>query len=255
MNDTAVIILAILLGGAIALFVYGLALTLSRRVASIEKKYVSDAEQSLDSMFISLPVRGIIYLTMGAGFTLGMLGFIVSGSMLLAFLLTIIGLILPKMLINRVRNKRNALFISQLADVLLSLSNSLKAGYSISQAIGLISRETPNPAKQEFALVARSQAEALARRAGFDENGIQDIKSCVGEAVDNAIEHGYSENGVQIRYRISDDNFQVRHAAYRVLQERKNQAIPFLEKFISEENNSRMARNMAKDVLRNKTFD
>ncbi len=155
MNDLALILIALLLGGAIALFSYGVAMVLSRRVASYEKKYISDAEQSLDSMFLSLPVRGILYLTLGVGFGLGLLGYIISGNPLVAILLTIIGLIVPKMIINMLRNRRNMKFITQLADVLLAMSNSLKAGYSITQAINLIVRESPNPTQQEFALVAR----------------------------------------------------------------------------------------------------
>ena len=155
MTGVTQIMLALLFGGSIALFVYGLALLLSRRIASLEKKYVTDAEQSLDSMFLSLPVRGIMYLTLGAGFGLGMLGYIVSGNPLLAIILTIVGLISPRMLINNLRNRRNAKFLNQLADVLLAMSNSLKAGYSITQAINLIVRESPNPVQQEFSLVAR----------------------------------------------------------------------------------------------------
>ncbi len=172
MMDVALVFLALFFGGAIALFIYGLVTLLSRRVSSFEKKYVSEAEQSLDSMFLSLPFRGILYLSVGMGFGLGMLGYILSGNPLLALVLTVFGLVAPKMLVNRSRNRRNAKFLNQLADVLLAMSNSLKAGYSITQAINLIERESANPARQEFSLVARemqlgtSLEDALGHLAG-----------------------------------------------------------------------------------------
>ena len=65
------------------------------------------------------------------------------------------------------------------------------------------------PCRNEFALVARSQAETIARRANFNEEEIQEIKTAVGEAVDNAIEHGYSEKGINLHYVIGERDFQV----------------------------------------------
>jgi len=59
------------------------------------------------------------------------------------------------------------------------------------------------PCREEFAIIGRMQAEAIARRLNFDEEEVQDIKSAVGEAVDNAIEHGISEKGIDLHYHLS----------------------------------------------------
>lgn|GEM_PF-1706026 len=59
------------------------------------------------------------------------------------------------------------------------------------------------PCREEFAVIGRMQAEAIAQRLKYDEEEIQDIKSAVGEAVDNAIEHGVSEKGIDLHYHLS----------------------------------------------------
>lgn len=65
------------------------------------------------------------------------------------------------------------------------------------------------PCREEFAAIARLQAEALARRLKYDEEQVQDIKVAVGEACSNAIEHGQSRRGVDIHYHLSMENLVV----------------------------------------------
>lgn len=62
------------------------------------------------------------------------------------------------------------------------------------------------PCMSEYVMTARAQAELIAKRMNFIAERVQDIKSAVGEACDNAIEHGSSERGVDIRYRIKGPN-------------------------------------------------
>ncbi|MBI2251561.1 MAG: ATP-binding protein [Armatimonadetes bacterium] len=61
------------------------------------------------------------------------------------------------------------------------------------------------PCREEFAAIARLQAEAIARRLRYDEEEVQDIKIAVGEACDNAIEHGFSRKGIDVHYHLSLD--------------------------------------------------
>jgi len=61
------------------------------------------------------------------------------------------------------------------------------------------------PCMSQFAVTVRNQTEIIARRARFAGRKIHDIKTAVGEACDNAIEHGRSTEGVDICYRLTDD--------------------------------------------------
>lgn len=65
------------------------------------------------------------------------------------------------------------------------------------------------PCKGEFALIARAQAEAIAKRLNFDRDSVSDLVLSVGEACDNAVEHGYSEKGINIQYTICDKELTV----------------------------------------------
>ncbi|MCD6309214.1 MAG: ATP-binding protein [Candidatus Eremiobacteraeota bacterium] len=92
-------------------------------------------------------------------------------------------------------------------EIIESHENALRKWEDIMSSASRIDLKIP--CHSEFALAARAQAEALARRAGFDGDEVQDIKAAVGEAVDNAIEHGYSDKGIQIHYNIDEREFRV----------------------------------------------
>ncbi len=65
------------------------------------------------------------------------------------------------------------------------------------------------PCSSEFAAIVRVQAEAIARRVNFTEEEVYDIITSVGEVCDNAIEHGYSEKGMDVEYTLSEDELKV----------------------------------------------
>jgi serine/threonine-protein kinase RsbW len=65
------------------------------------------------------------------------------------------------------------------------------------------------PCMSQFAVTVRNQTEIIARRAHFTGRRIHDIKTAVGEACDNAIEHGRSHHGVDICYRLHDDGISI----------------------------------------------
>ena len=65
------------------------------------------------------------------------------------------------------------------------------------------------PCREEFAKIVRLQAEAIARRVNFTEDEIYDIITAVGEVCDNAIEHGGSEQGIDVQYFLSPGELKV----------------------------------------------
>jgi anti-sigma regulatory factor (Ser/Thr protein kinase) len=65
------------------------------------------------------------------------------------------------------------------------------------------------PCSEEFIKIVRLQAEAIARRVEFSEDAIYDIITAVGEACDNCIEHGVSEQGIDVQYNLTPTEFRV----------------------------------------------
>lgn len=120
-----------------------------------QQSYLDGTATTLDSMYINMPAQNILYL----GFLLG-LGMLVvfgyiSGNILIGIPFLIIGIITPKIVLSFLKKKRDKLFLIQLVDALMNMSNSLRAGFSLPQALELISREMPKPMCQEMRLVCQ----------------------------------------------------------------------------------------------------
>ena len=64
---------------------------------------------------------------------------------------------LPRIIISHLRRRRQRKFQEQLADALLMISNGLRAGLSLTQAIEMLVKEGMPPISQEFDLVLRQQ--------------------------------------------------------------------------------------------------
>lgn len=100
----------------------------------------------------------------------GLIGFAVpvGGHFVLGIVLLAAGAYGPVFYVVHRRNKRQALFNQQLADIITLMSGSLRSGYSLLQAMELVAREAPQPIAGEFDRVVRevglglSPEEALA---------------------------------------------------------------------------------------------
>jgi tight adherence protein B len=67
----------------------------------------------------------------------------------------IVGFYLPRFYIRRLQTQRLAAFNSQLGDMLILLSNSLRSGYSLLQSIETVSKDMSPPMSTEFVRVVR----------------------------------------------------------------------------------------------------
>jgi len=66
------------------------------------------------------------------------------------------------------------------------------------------------PSKAEYVSIARLAASVISNTVGFDIEEIDDIKVAVGEACNNAVLHGHSEEEVyEINFRLSDEKIHI----------------------------------------------
>lgn len=80
----------------------------------------------------------------------GVVGFIISSSMIFAGVGMIIGAFVPRMYVKRQEKSRLKKFDNQLSDMLNLVVNGLRAGFSTLQAMEAVSRELPKPINEEF---------------------------------------------------------------------------------------------------------
>lgn len=82
-------------------------------------------------------------------------GYALTHAWLPAVSVSVIGALIPYMILRYRLMKRLRAFNDQLPNVLMQLSGSMRAGYGLLQAIDFVSREMPAPAGKEFGLVLR----------------------------------------------------------------------------------------------------
>ncbi|MBI4042576.1 MAG: type II secretion system F family protein [Deltaproteobacteria bacterium] len=114
--------------------------------------------KQLDTLFITLSRRKVLWMTLGGASLLCTLVFlsllpnyftaiVFSSAALLLALKT------PKPLIAFLIKQRQEKFNHQMIDALTLMSNALKSGLSVMQALELVVEEMPNPIAQEFNLI------------------------------------------------------------------------------------------------------
>lgn len=105
-------------------------------------------------------------LATGAG---GIAGYFLSGeNLLLGFIGLAAGYFVPRLWLSRRIAARLGAFNSQLPGTIDLLSNSLRAGYSLLQAMETVSREAPEPTASEFKRVVREVGLGLSPEQALD---------------------------------------------------------------------------------------
>jgi tight adherence protein B len=97
----------------------------------------------------------------------GLLGYWGVGS-IMALLLIVLGWKLPKPLINFLVERRIKAYQSQMVDGLTLLSNGLRAGLSVPQAIGMVVDEMPAPISEEFSIILQQNRIGMPLEECFD---------------------------------------------------------------------------------------
>jgi tight adherence protein B len=144
------------------------------------RDYISER---LKLMMIEIPEERILLYQITMSLGLGTLFFLlclpnVKLGIAVGILVAGIAWVLPRPIVDMMYQKRVQSFVNQMVDGLGLMSNGMRSGLSVSQSLGLVVQEMPNPIQQEFALIlsknklGRSLEEAfvdLSKRIVSDE--------------------------------------------------------------------------------------
>ena len=119
------------------------------------KKWAAKLDEELISSGIPLSGGEFIILQVFLLILFTLIGFALASLNALSLLLPLLGLVLPRTYIRFAQNKKTHKFNDQLSDVLLVLANSLKAGFSLFQAMEMASQEMPDPIASELRLTLK----------------------------------------------------------------------------------------------------
>ena len=122
---------------------------------SYEQRYMADAERSLDAIYLTIPPQQVVYLSVMCFAIVSLLWLWLFKNVWVSLLFGLMGLGVPKVLLWWLKKRRDTKFDHQLVEALGNLGNSLKAGFSLPQALNLLAQEMDNPMRQEMGLAVR----------------------------------------------------------------------------------------------------
>ncbi len=107
-------------------------------------------ERSLEQASIPMTAGEAIIGTIGIAIIVGLLLGLFTGSVLWAIVAGIAVVVVLYLYVSSSASKERKKFDNQLPDILTLLATSLRAGYSIMQAIEAVAAEAPGPSNREF---------------------------------------------------------------------------------------------------------
>lgn len=104
-----------------------------------------------------IPLKGGEFLVLQGflAFIFFLAGILMTQNVLLGLLFLFTGGFIPRFWLKSAQKRKRRQFNNQLADSLLILANSLRAGFSLLQAMEMVSQEMPNPISGEFKLTLK----------------------------------------------------------------------------------------------------
>lgn len=121
------------------------------------RKYILE---KFELLFIEVKPEHVTYVLLGLSFGLGTITLIIFGivgswgaGVAMGLFIGFIGFKAPKPIVDYMVNKRVLAYQGQMVDGLTLLSNGLRAGLSVPQALGMVVDEMPPPISQEFGII------------------------------------------------------------------------------------------------------
>jgi tight adherence protein B len=142
--------------------------------------------EKLEFLFIEVPQERVTYVLLGSSVGVGLFFFILLGALaswilgaLVGGFLAFIGFKAPRWIVDFLVERRIKQYQNQMVDGLQLLSNGIRAGLSVPQAIGMVVDEMPPPISQEFNIILQQNRigvtleecfENLAKRVPTQDN-------------------------------------------------------------------------------------
>ena len=200
--------------GAVIFFLFKPAQEAMQRNVFRQKEHVA---RELEDMFIFISVEGLQKIKWSLALVVAGIGLIMTweatppAPMIAAAVLGAMAYWGPEIYIIFLRRKRRAAFSEQLVDGLVLMSNGLRSGFTLQQAIDMLIEEMPAPISQEFELLRREY------RVGVDLDVA--LKNCVKRTKDEDLE--LVVTAIQITRQLGGNLAEVFERIVAMVRERK----------------------------------
>jgi tight adherence protein B len=132
--------------------------TLLEYSADVYMNRVANQVKELDGLYVKMEPQKLFYLNITSCFVMFVLIFAVTGSAIAGLVVSPSGLFLSKLWIKLMRKRRLRLFNEQFIDAIGVISNALKSGLSLQQAIARVAVQYPAPLSQELSMISKEVA-------------------------------------------------------------------------------------------------
>ena len=173
--------------------------------------------KDLDAMFMFISVEHLTYVKVGCMVGLAAVLFLLAfnakppAPILVGIFGAVLGYFTPEIVLNYLRKKRIEKFGEQLVDALVLLSNGLRAGFTLQQALEMLVEESKPPISQEFALVLRQY------RLGMDMD--EALVKCVERTGDEDL--GLAVTAVAITRQVGGNLAEIFDRIVAMIRDRK----------------------------------
>jgi tight adherence protein B len=132
--------------------------------ARYKEKYLQEATAELDDVLLQVPAGRILDVSMAGSAFVGFMAITIVGAgtkwtwgqgIMVGIILATLAFPVPRMILKMLKKQRMKKFNNQLEDAMASISSSLKAGFSINQALETIVEENIYPISVEFRLLVQ----------------------------------------------------------------------------------------------------
>jgi len=174
-------LLPLLFAGCFGGLAFAMLHTVREALREYSETYAVDTARQLEDTFLFFPPRRIYEIALISSITVFFLFFLIFGNItttrgwISGLLFGLAGgfgaLNTPRVILAILRKRRLQRFNEQLVDALTSMSNSLKAGFSILQAFESIVEEDQNPISQEFSVFLHQTRVGVRFEDALDELG------------------------------------------------------------------------------------
>jgi len=215
--------------------------------AKYKERYIRETGIEYEDILLSMPAGRVFDLSLGVS-ALGMfLGILLislvadSPDMPMIVLVGIIGAVvcfpIPRAILKHMKKKRLQKFNEQLEDALLSISGSLKAGFSILQALDLIASENRPPISYEFTVLMQElrlgvpfedALEKMSKRVGSQDFELVSVAICTARQTGGELTGVLERLASVIRERVRIQQKLLAMTAQGRLQAYRIGAMPFL---------------------------
>lgn len=212
-----------------------------------KERYIRETGVEYEDILLSMPAGRVFDLSLGVaalGMFLGIAMIIAiseKAEMPVIIIAGIIGAVfcfpIPRAVLKHMKKKRLEKFNEQLEDALLSISGSLKAGFSILQALDLIASENRPPISYEFTVLMQElrlgvpfdeALEKMAARVGSQDFELVSVAICTARQTGGELTGVLERLAAVIRERVRIQRKLIAMTAQGRLQAYMIGAMPFL---------------------------